>query len=207
MNVFAQPAVIGKRDGDGKESDDLPSLVEAARHGRPAALERLIARVQFRVWQWAERFTGDPDAADDVAQDVLITLGGRIEKFDGQSRFSTWLFSVTRNVALTRRRREQHRAALLTSRIAATDYDATAADPDLDAATLASIALRYFDALPPKQRIVFELADIRGMAPAEIARHLGMEQATVRAHLFKARRSIRMKMLKHHKRLIEDYRS
>jgi DNA-directed RNA polymerase specialized sigma24 family protein len=55
--------------------------------------------------------------------------------------------------------------------------------------------------------LIFEMVDLRGMAPTEIARELGMEQATVRAHLFKARRTIRAKMLEHHERLLKEYRS
>jgi RNA polymerase sigma factor (sigma-70 family) len=83
--------------------------------------------------------------------------------------------------------------------------DVTAADPD--AAALAKIALRYFDALPPKQRLIFESVDLLGMTPAELARELGMEQVTVRAHLFKARRTIRSKMLEQHERMLKEYRS
>ncbi|MGH7635131.1 MAG: RNA polymerase sigma factor, partial [Gemmatimonadaceae bacterium] len=98
MDVFTQTSVIGGEDGD------LPSLVEEARAGKPAALERLIARVRSRVQAWATRFTGDEDTAEDVAQQVLIGLDRRIKRFDGASRFTTWLFAVTRNVARSERR-------------------------------------------------------------------------------------------------------
>jgi RNA polymerase sigma factor (sigma-70 family) len=72
---------------------------------------------------------------------------------------------------------------------------------------LAALVLGYFDTLPKRQRQIFELADIRGMAPAEIARQLGMQQVTVRAHLFKARRTIRERMLENHERLLKEYTS
>ena len=83
------------------------------RSDRPAAIDRLIERVQLRVRRWARRFTDDVDSADDVAQEVLIDLAGRIRRYDGRSKFTTWLFTVTRNVALTQRRREQRRARLI----------------------------------------------------------------------------------------------
>jgi RNA polymerase sigma-70 factor (ECF subfamily) len=190
----------------GQGDDELQKLVAEARSGRRASLERLLDHVQANVRRWAGRFASDDDAAEDIAQDVLIGLERRVQRFDGASRFSTWLFTVTRNVALSRRRRETRRAALFAEQQhVALDDQSDATDPD--AARLAALALRYFDELPPQQRRVFELVDIRGLAPAEVARRLSMEQSTVRGHLFKARRSIREQLLEHHERLLKEYRS
>ena len=202
MDVFTHSSVIAGQGDDG----DLPSLIDGVRSGRPAALERLLVRVQSRVHEWAARFTDDDDAADDVTQDVLIGLERRMKRFDGRSRFSTWLFAVTRNVALSQRRRDQRRIELLERRIAIEDSPTESAH-DSDRDTLAALVLLYFDALPRRQRQIFELADIRGLTPAQIARQLNMEPVTVRAHLFKARRTIRGRMLQHHERLLEEYRS
>jgi len=201
--VFTQSTLVVGTNDDG----DLPSLVEGARSGRPAAVERLVARVQDRVRGWAARFTDDADAADDVAQEVLIGLERRVRKFSGTSLFSTWLFSVTRNVALSRRRREQHRAVLLERRTVIDPPQSETGEADPDAAELARLVLRYFDDLPPRQRMIFESVDLLGMTPAEVARELKMEQVTVRAHLFKARRTIRSKLLEHHERMLKEYRS
>jgi RNA polymerase sigma-70 factor (ECF subfamily) len=203
MDVFTESTLVVGTNDDG----DLPSLVEGARSGRPAAVERLVARVQDRVRGWAARFTEDADAADDVAQEVLIGLERRVRKFSGTSRFSTWLFSVTRNVALSRRRREQHRAFLLERQTASDPPQTETVDADPDAAEIARLVLRYFDELPAKQRLIFESVDLLGMTPAELSRELGMEQVTVRAHLFKARRAIRSKLLEHHERMLTEYRS
>ena len=195
--MFTQTSVIGGEDGD------LPSLVDEVRAGKPAALERLIVRVQSRVRAWAIRFTGDEDAADDVAQQVLIGLDRRMKRFDGASRFTTWLFAVTRNVALSERRRTERRAVLVSEHGVVANDARSPADPD--AVRLAALVVKYFDALPARQRQIFELADLRGMTPTEIASRLGMEAVTVRGHLFKARRAIRAKLLQHHERLLEEY--
>jgi RNA polymerase sigma-70 factor (ECF subfamily) len=203
MDVFTQSSVMVGKGDDG----DLPSLVEGVRSGRPAAVERLVARVQDRVRGWAARFTDDEDAADDVAQEVLIGLERRVSRFRGASRFSTWLFAVTRNVALSRRRREQRRVMLLERRfdLGLTRVESVESDPD--AIRLANLVLKYFDALPKRQKVIFELVDLRGLTPADVARQLDMEQVTVRAHLFKARRMIRAQLLAHHERLLKEYRS
>ena len=198
MDVFTQSSVIGGDDGD------LPSLVDQVRSGKPAALERLIARVQWRVRTWAARFTDDDDAADDVAQQVLIGLERRVKRFDGASRFTTWLFAVTRNVALTERRRTARRAELV-ARHHERSLEQADTNENPDAARLAALVVQYFDELPRRQRQIFELADLRGLPPTEIATTLGMEPVTVRGHLFKARRAIRAKLLEHHERLLEEY--
>jgi RNA polymerase sigma-70 factor (ECF subfamily) len=111
---------------------------------------------------------------------------------------------VTLKVALTQPKRHERRAELLSQRIA-DDGERPEADPD--ASRLAELALRYFEALPGKQRLIFELCDLGGETPADVARKLGMEQSTVRAHLFKARRAIRARLLEHHERLLKEYRS
>jgi RNA polymerase sigma-70 factor (ECF subfamily) len=203
MGVFTQSSVIVGNGDDG----DLPSLVDGVRSGRPAAVDRLVARVQDRVRGWAGRFTDDADAADDVAQEVLIGLERRVKRFHGASRFSTWLFAVTRNVALSQRRRDQRRAMLLERRLESRPAEIATAESDPDVARLASLVLQYFEALPKRQRSIFEMVDLQGMTPAEVARQLGMEQVTVRAHLFKARRTIRGRMLEQHERLLKEYRS
>lgn len=201
MDVFTRSAVIAGNGDDG----DLPSLVDGVRAGRPAAVERLAARVRAQVHAWASRITHDADAADDVTQVVLIGLERRVRRFNGRSRFSTWLFAVTRNVALSHVRRDERRSELLKREIPLSLGPAEAEPDDPDAARLAALVLKYFDELPRRQRQIFELADVRGWSPAEIARELGMQQVTVRAHLFRARKTIRERMLEHHERLLKEY--
>jgi RNA polymerase sigma-70 factor (ECF subfamily) len=183
----------------------LPSLIDEVREGDRGAFGRLAERIERTVHRWAESFTGDEDEADDVTQDVLILVQRRLPQFEGKSRFSTWLFRITRNVALNRRRRELRRNRRLeemppspTSTITRDDFD------DL---RLARLVLRYFDDLPARQREVFELADIQGLSAPEIGVRLGMKPVTVRANLFKARRTIRQRMLAHHSKMVEEYRS
>jgi len=203
MDVLTHSRVIAE-PGD---EPDLPSLVDGARAGRSTSIDGLLARVQHLVRGWAVRFTDDPDAADDVTQEVLIKVERQIRSYRGASRFSTWLFAVTRNVALSHRRKEQRRTTLLQRELERTGADGEAASLDPDAIALTKLVLREFDALSGKQRMIFELADLRGMSPAEIARELGMEAVTVRAHLCKARKTIRERMLLHHERMLKEYRS
>ena len=184
---------------------DLPSLISGAQGGDRGAFSRLAALVQGRVRGWAASFTDDADDAEDVTQDVLILVHRRLPQFEGKSRFSTWLYTITRNVALDRRRRIKRRERRLETMDAPVDTVETREAFDED--TLTSLVLRYFDELPARQREVFELSDIQGLSAPEVAERLGMKAVTVRANLFKARRTIRQRMLEHHSSLLEEYRS
>ena len=187
------------------DRSELRSLISGAQGGDRGAFSRLAEAVQRKVRGWAESFTNDADDADDVTQDVLILMHKRLGQFEGKSRFSTWLYTITRNVALDRRRRIKRREL----RLEAMEIPVATVETreGFDESALTALVLRYFDELPARQREVFELADIQGLSAPEVAERLGMKAVTVRANLFKARRTIRERMLEHHSSLLEEYRS
>ena len=85
---------------------DEQLLEHARRAGDPAGSERardvLFRRYHPKVAAWCLRFCGDRDAAADLAQEVLLRVHERLGSFRGDSRFSTWLYTVTRRVAINR---------------------------------------------------------------------------------------------------------
>jgi RNA polymerase sigma-70 factor (ECF subfamily) len=197
-------AVTGPRD-----DDELAALVGRARGGSAAAFDELVRRVRDRVTQWARRLVADDDDAEDVAQLVLVRVYERLGDFEGRSRFGSWLYRITRNVALERRRLDARRSALL-ARDVLTTLDATApgvAGDESDASRIRELLAAQFDALSPRQREVFELVELRGVSAADAASQLGIEPATVRVLLLRARRTIRARMLAQYPTLLEDYRS
>ena len=197
-------AVTGPRD-----DDELTALVGQARAGNTSAFDELARRVRDRVRQWARRLVADDDDAEDVAQLVLVRLHERLDDFEGRSRFGTWLYRITRNVALDRRRLEERRAALLAQDVSFTDATVL---PDVDddagdATHIRRLIVEQFAELSPRQRDVFEMVDVRNGSIADVARQLGIEPSTVRVLLLRARRTIRARMLAQHPELLEDYRS
>jgi RNA polymerase sigma-70 factor (ECF subfamily) len=191
-----------------RQDGDLAGLVARARAGNAAAFETLAGRVRARVLAWARSVTHDADEADDVAQLVLLKLHAHVRDFDGRSRFTTWLFRVTRNVAYNIVARERRRDELRASRPELEGPAADGGEPrrdDAAAAKLADLARYYRWELPPRQREVFELADLDGLNSTAIAERLGITPATVRGLLMKARRRIRLRMLEQNADLLEEY--
>jgi len=76
-----------------------------SRAGREAA-DNLLGRYHDRVFQWCRGYFRDPDDALDLAQEAMINAFRGLGGFNRRSRFSSWLFIITRNVCLTAARRQ-----------------------------------------------------------------------------------------------------
>src|SRR5215469_8732707 len=81
-------------------SHELAGLVERAREGDVGAFERLIAAYQGKVYTFAFAFTGQPDLAQDLAQEALVKVYRSLGSFRFQSAFTTWLYSIVKNTYL-----------------------------------------------------------------------------------------------------------
>lgn len=81
-------------------------LIALARQAAPGAadayLSALYRRYQPKVAAWCLRICSDREEAADVAQEVFLRVHQRLNSFRGDSRFSTWLYTVTRSVAINR---------------------------------------------------------------------------------------------------------
>lgn len=191
---------------DAREAEALDALAGAARAGDRGAREELLYRTHAHAFRWALVHTGDPDDADDVAQEVLVTVHRRLDAFRGQARFTTWLYRVTQNAAAGFHRRRVSRWR--TARLAASEGDDRGRERDpaerVADAGLAELVREFFRDLPMRQRATFDLVDLQGYTPLEAAEMLGMKPATARAHLFKARRTIRARILELDPALAEE---
>ena len=83
----------------------LTAWREAETHQKRAAADRLFASYYERVGRWCFRFTGDRESAADLAQEVFLKAHRHLESYRGSSQFGTWLYSIVRNEALNRAKR------------------------------------------------------------------------------------------------------
>lgn len=188
------------------ETDAL--LVRRAQAGDEGAFERLVRRFHQRIHRWALARTGDADDADDVTQAVLLRLHRHLGGYDGRSRFTTWLYQVTRTAAADLHRKRQRRRRLATK--ASGETGDAALDPrgsgaSLDDRRAAELVKTFLAELSDRQREAFDLCDLQGYAPSEVSEMLGMEPVTVRSHLFRARKAIRRRILEQYPELVEGY--
>lgn len=170
------------------DSVDAPSDEELARRaagGERAALESLLARHLDRVHAVCRRVLAHPEDALDATQEALIAITRGISRFDGRSRFTTWMYRVATNAALDEARRRRRRP-IASEHIAdiSSGADATAAvDARLDVdAAMATI--------PPDYRAAVALRDLAGLDYAEIASVLDVPIGTVRSRIARGRATL-----------------
>jgi len=174
-------------------SDD--GLAEQYRRSSPdarlALAEQLFARHYERVARWCFRFTGDREAAADLAQEVFLKAHRHLDSFKGTSRFSTWLYSIVRNEALNRMPRAK--PELQDER--ALENVAAADDGPEDLATRESRRRRLMEflsaTLDKTEREVFTLHYGDDMPLDTITRLLRLENASgAKAYIVSARRKL-----------------
>ena len=159
--------------------------------GNVDAYAELVRRHRRRIYRIALRMLGSPDDADDVTQDVLLSLWTSLGSFSGNSRFTTWLYRVVVNRCIDSLEKRSRRSDEPKPRADTTP----GADAYVEARGHARAALRAVMALPPDQRAVVVLIDIEEMRYREVASILNVSEATVRGRLYRACR-----------RLLEDLR-
>jgi len=99
-------STISKLNNSGEEISNS-ELVKKSQLGEKAAFEQLVIRHQELVFSLAYKLTGNREMANDVAQESFIRAWKAIEKFRGDSTFSTWIYRITVNTAWTLRKKKQ----------------------------------------------------------------------------------------------------
>lgn len=184
---------------DIRAANPITDCVAPAVNGDVQAFEQIVREMQPLVYRWALTYALDADEADEIAQDTFVRVHRNLSQYRGDSAFEGWVYGILRRVALQRRRKTKRRKWLSQSVIPGLDtvYNT---DPGgrVDRQRVAEYIKHFFTELPPRQREVFDLVDLQGHDPAEVAALLGLKQATLRANLFKARSSIRANVIAAH---------
>lgn len=181
-------------------------LVERLRSGDTEALEALMSRYGPRVYRLAYGITRNEADAEEVVQDVFLSLFRRIDTFEGRSALGTWVYRVTANAALIKRRGkraelevhlEDYLPKFTEDGHREGDRDLLMADwsrkPDEELLSLETRAVleRALGTLPDHYRVVLLLRDLEGLSNEEVAETLGESVASVKSRLHRARMALR----------------
>ena len=158
---------------------------------RLGAATELVTRYRDAVYLWCHRYTRDRERARDLAQDVLVSVWEKIATFEGRSKFSSWVFSVTRNRCIDSSRRVD----LLgdEAELDGVPDPSPAPDVSLDQERNESWLLETIRTeLDPDEQQAIWMRCVERMPVEEITRYLGVEgSAGARAVLQRARRKLR----------------
>ncbi len=192
-STAAKPGSFCEVDPDG-------DLVSSWQAGDLGAFESLIRRHEARVFRLLMRMLRDRQDAEDVTQEVFLSLHRHGHRFRGESRFSTFIYRVAANAALNRRRtlgRKNARIRQLKVRHAAGD-DLPSSPRDPESATSgAETQVLVQEALlriPPDLRIAIVLYDIEGLSYREVSTVLNIPEGTVKSRIHRARGALRERL-------------
>jgi RNA polymerase sigma-70 factor (ECF subfamily) len=161
-------------------------LVESVKRGEPGAFEALVLQTQRSVYSLVYRIVGNAEDAADVTQDVYLRVWRGLRGFRGDANFSTWLYRVAANAALTYVKRRA-RAGVPMDPL---DVPEVPAPDGAEERADAELLERALAILPPSQRAVVVLKDIYGWTCEEIGRQMGTTEGAVKVRLFRARQRL-----------------
>jgi RNA polymerase sigma-70 factor, ECF subfamily len=171
------------------------ALLARYRRGDVDAFRTLVRRHQRALYNFALRQVRTPSVAEDIVQDVFVRVVQNVETFKEESRFSTWAYTIARNLCIDHLRKAVHRrhasldagadgedgeGAPLGERIAGSG---AGADRAVIGKQLQGHIRAAVEALPEDQREVFLMRQVGELAFKEIAEIVGVSENTVKSRM------------------------
>jgi RNA polymerase sigma-70 factor (ECF subfamily) len=191
-------------DGAGvDENAHSIALMAKVKNGDTRAFEQLVVLHQGAVIGTVAKMLGDATEAHDVAQQVFIRVWKSAGRYQPKAKFTTWLFTITRNLVFNESRRRSRRQ-LVSSDEREDDFHLQLADEgvrgpsvDLEQKELMQAIDDSIQALPEKQRLAVVLRRYEGLPYDEIAKVLKTSVSSVKSLLFRARTQLKVQLAKH----------
>jgi RNA polymerase sigma-70 factor (ECF subfamily) len=183
------------------------ALMTAYQRGDVTAFAELVARHEKPLWNFLRRIVRDESAAEDLLQETFMRVVHGAAAWQPNAKFSTWLYTIGRNLCIDHGRKLQHRRTLsLDGHAGGGDDDVTprlheqlsGADRGAERSALnrelAARLDRAIAALPEPQREVFLMREVLDLPFAEIAEAVGASEATVKSRMRYALQRLRSEL-------------
>lgn len=181
---------------------DDAKFLERLRARDERAFNQLVLDNQGRVYALLVRMLKDPAEAEELAQEVFVTVFKSIESFRGEAKLSTWIYRIAVNHArnrikyLGRRARGRHQDLNeMADRLDVHEGRAPdAPDAALEAKLTKETVLQALGQLPEEFRDVFLLREVEKLSYEEIEERTGLAKGTVKSRLFRARKALQTQL-------------
>ena len=154
----------------------------------------LFEQHKDKVYSIALRYSGDPAAAMDIAQDTFLKLMGRMDQYRGEASFEAWLYRIVVNACLDHRRGNRRFQPLVDGFLDLFRSSKESALDDLLNDEMRQQVQDVVAKLPPEQRMVVILRYTEGLPYEEIAEILGISKGTVASRLNRAHKILERRL-------------
>jgi RNA polymerase sigma-70 factor (ECF subfamily) len=161
--------------------------IQRAIEGDERALRALWSQHAPHIDAVVRRLAGDPDLAEDIAQEVWIQIFRALPSYRGESQFGTWAHRIAVNRTLNALRRTRRLTKIETDM----DEETVSVEHGGDRSILRGVIDAATAKLSPGARTVFLMHDVEGYTHEEIATELGITAGGSKSQLFKARAKLR----------------
>ncbi len=166
-------------------------IIQRLRAGDLAALKELWKENSSHVLNLAFRILLDRDRAEDVLMDVFVEIPNAIHGFRGNSKLSTWIYTLTKNACLMKLRKEKIHLKIETTRSAEIEETVFGKTESAEA-SLDREALSYgLSVLAPEIRSLLWLKDAEGLDIQTLSEIFNAPEGTLKARLSRARTQVR----------------
>ena len=203
---------VTKKELSGKgqlSGEDERLLIQRVKAGDQKAFEVIFSRYVNRVYRQAFKLVGNEADAEDVVQEVFLLVYRKAHSFLGKSEFSTWLYRLTANAALTKlRQRKKEKEVSLDEYLPKFRKDGhhlvrpvvdwtQDIDKFVAIKEYSQIIKEAMEQLSPMDKAVVMMSDMEEMSNPEISETLGISVQAVKARLHRARLFLRGKFTAH----------
>ncbi|CAM4475650.1 RNA polymerase sigma factor [Paenibacillus typhae] len=179
-------------------ADDV-QLMQQIRQKDPDALEKLYDRYEQMVYSFAYRIVKDSMAAEEVMQELFMRIWKNPEQYDSaKGKLSTWMFTVTRNIAIDQLRKKSTRPPQQSADAEELQQlrDTGAMTEDMVEMLLAGEQVREaLQELSRDQQQVMDLIYYQGLTQQEVAYHVAVPLGTVKSRVRLAMRQLQKRLI------------
>jgi RNA polymerase sigma-70 factor (ECF subfamily) len=165
-------------------------VLRKAQRGDERAFSLIVRTYETPVFNYIMRLVGDRALAEDLTQEVFIRVFQGLPKFSLRSKFTTWLFQVTKNRVLDELRASERRPRALVAIDDAPPLEVV--DAPLEQVEMITALWTAVDQLNVDLKMALLLRDVVGLSYNEIADSLDTTLATVKWRIFKAREEVQL---------------
>jgi RNA polymerase sigma-70 factor (ECF subfamily) len=165
------------------------AILRKAQKGDERAFSIILRMYETPVYNYVLRLVGgDRSLAEDLTQEVFLRVFQGLPRFSSRSKFTTWLFQVTKNRVLDELRATERRPRAVVQLEDAPGLEVV--DAPMERVEAIDALWRAVDGLPVDLKMALLLRDIVGLSYNEIADSLEITLATVKWRIFKAREEV-----------------